>query len=202
MTASISSKVNELTSDEKMFTAFDVTVSLRNDGEHIEHKDVKQIVHEIYENQDMDPAYDRTAITVPNTNVQAFLYYHITSDPDDYEPIKKNYIPITKSQKTTTKGLRTKQPVDGSLDDAMPTSEGRLNIPSKLIKDAGLDGKVVDICYNGLEIIITPKRNKNHISRRECKAQDFRLSSGVMSYINVNKNVFEIKTDGKVIIVK
>jgi len=150
----VKDQINEWTDDKIMFTAYDVTVALRNGGERVKHSDIKTIVHDLYVQGEMDTGYSRQMVNVPGTNAQAFLYLHVISDPDEYEPIKATYqknspiasrpnagIPSVSSVKSTTVnrvGDRNRQPINDTLDPAYPKYDGRLTIPRVLIKKAGL----------------------------------------------------------------
>lgn len=182
MNTNINDKISELTTDESMFTAYDVTISLRNDGHHVEHSDVKKIVHYLFDNQDMNPNYDRTSIIVPGTNSNALLYYHVSSDIGEYEPVEKNYI--------LTDGNKTKYTV---------TIEGRLNIPARMIDISGLNGNVVAVYSENNEIIIVDKKDDSLVGKKIlkiglCRRYDFRIPKSVLENISSN-NSFSIKAD-------
>lgn len=138
-TNTIKQKVEEFVDNNISFTAYDITVSLRNDGERVAHNDVKTVVHDIFNNEEMGHSYERELKKIPGTQNTAFVYHHLMSDVDEYKPIKRNYkTNKNKSSTNTRDGVRNKQPVHGILDVAYPKYDGRLTIPRKLLKDAGI----------------------------------------------------------------
>lgn len=65
-----------------MFTAFDITKILRNDGDRVRHSEVNEIVQAMFTNTDMG-MYTRDAVNVGAT-VRPFVYYHPYSDVANY----------------------------------------------------------------------------------------------------------------------
>lgn len=151
-------KINDFINRLKSFTAFDITTSLRNDGERVEHHDVKDEVH-YFHNNGMDYSYERKLVTVGGK--KAFLYYHITADIDEYEPVKATYKkdsfsrPSTTSSVSSTTNSRNKQPKNDILNNAKVRLDGRLNIPMILIKKAGLKNKNIKIAVKNDCIVVT-----------------------------------------------
>lgn len=218
----INDKVSELTTNESMFTAYDVTVSLRNDGHFVKHSDVKRVVHDLYDNQDMDPSYDRTLATVPGTSVQAYLYHHVSSDTDEYEPVAKNYsgkgtiqttsAPITKAPMpgSLPKGSKNKQPVDGVLENAHLANDGRLNIPKRIIDESDLNGQVQIVKVDD-EDLLWICEDMDEYDDGEVSLElvgtvtitdgyDVRISSGIMS--KMSNSTFKIIADDDRIVIE
>jgi len=78
--------VQDATRNRRLFTAHDVTKLLRDklDGENIRHNDVKRLVHEMFENDDMG-IYTRTQVDV-GTRTNPFVYHLNHQDPTvDYD---------------------------------------------------------------------------------------------------------------------
>ena len=86
METKVSSIVNVLVNDGEMFTAFDVTKKIREEGIWAEHSDVRAIVHGMFELGDLSgTGYARTLVPIPG-KIPAFCYHLHTDDPDDYVP--------------------------------------------------------------------------------------------------------------------
>jgi len=68
----------------EMFTAFDITKALRQNGTQVVHRNIKQIVHALYNHGDM-MGYDRSLINVGNAPVRPFLYHPVSADPLTYQ---------------------------------------------------------------------------------------------------------------------
>jgi hypothetical protein len=138
--------IDELLNKNEMFTAYDVTVHLRNSGEHVEHHDIKSEVHDLYAVGQLTDI-SRTVITIPGTHHKAYLYYNSDLDNDDllaYSSIIPTYTSKTNSAKTnstktnsvnTTRNIRNRQPRNGLLEGAKADAKGCLNIPSSMVRE-------------------------------------------------------------------
>lgn len=200
----VADQISEWTDDNIMFTAYDVTIALRNSGERVDHKDVHSIVHKMYNDQDFHTSYDKTSITVPGTNVNAFLFYHINTDIDDYEPVKPTYPTATSKSPTISTltqrvGVRNKQPINGILSCAYPKYNGSLTIPSKLLISSGLKGKEVAITIKPNKIIISSSINADPISEiKKPKADDVLiLSRKILKSLSKNTYTISLSSCGK-----
>jgi len=79
--------VEKFVNDGFMFTAFDVTRTVRKDlgkGTFVSHSDVNSIVQSMYGNGEMN-SHVRDLINV-GANVEPWLYYHPYSDVANYDP--------------------------------------------------------------------------------------------------------------------
>lgn len=144
--------IEELINQAEMFTAYDVTIHLRNNGEHVEHYDVKSEVHDLYAVGQLT-SIDRTIITIPGTVHKAYLYYSDSLEHDDllgYSSVKPTY---AKGQKVAvaivTRNKRNRQPRNGLLEGAKADSKGHLNIPTSMVREMfseynGVDAYKVD----------------------------------------------------------
>ena len=169
LTDQINDQVAEWTDDEVMFTAYDVTTALRNAGSRINHNAVRAEVHKLYNDNDFNPAYDKTNVKIPGTINSAFLFHHTSSDVDEYEPVKSTYQPNTpkkasnqwscaptpKPSLSVRPTARNKQPTNGVLDPAYPKGDGRLMIPAVLLRDAGLKGSKIAVVQDGNKVVLT-----------------------------------------------
>jgi len=75
--------VNDFVAKGYMFTAYDVTKTLRNAGEFVKHSDVNAVVQSMRSNGEMDN-YEREVVDV-GSSVQPFVYYHPHSDVSKYD---------------------------------------------------------------------------------------------------------------------
>jgi retron-type reverse transcriptase len=75
--------VDEKVSHGEMFTAYDVTLHARKLGSNVRHHEVRDLVHEIYEQGRMSAAYTRSVINV-GAPTQPFLYHRFSDDPNSY----------------------------------------------------------------------------------------------------------------------
>lgn len=66
-----------------MFTAYDVTVEARRRGGNVRHNDVRDLVHELFENGRMGATYNRSLIDV-GAPTKPWLYHHFNDDPVNY----------------------------------------------------------------------------------------------------------------------
>ncbi len=68
-----------------MFTAYDITLEARRRGGNVRHQDVRDLVHEFYEQGRFGAAYNRTLIDV-GAPTRPFLYHRFADDPSSYQP--------------------------------------------------------------------------------------------------------------------
>lgn len=67
----------------EMFTAFDVTQEARRRGSQVRHGDVKDVVHDVFQQGLMGATYHRSTIDV-GAPTQPFLYHRFDADPSSY----------------------------------------------------------------------------------------------------------------------
>src|SRR5260370_42205330 len=67
----------------EMFTAFDVTQEARRRGSQVRHGDVKDVVHDCFQQGLMGATYQRALIDI-GAPTQPFLYHRFDSDPRSY----------------------------------------------------------------------------------------------------------------------
>jgi RNA-directed DNA polymerase len=75
--------VDEKVKVGEMFTAFDVTLAVRKIGGSVRHQEVRDLVHEIYENGRMGAAYTRSLIDV-GAPTKPYLYHRYSDDANSY----------------------------------------------------------------------------------------------------------------------
>jgi hypothetical protein len=160
--------VEEFTQNGDMFSAFDVTRSLRNafTNENIRHSDVKAKVNQIFTNDDMG-IYHREQVDI-GTRVNPFIYHLPHEDAEDYNPrwldsqlgiaspvtatpvIATIQTPSTNSSTITPQQVQQSMQAVSQADRVLSlttgfsklktTQEGRLNLPASILKN--FSGKV------------------------------------------------------------
>jgi hypothetical protein len=159
--------VNDFVSKGYMFTAWDVTKSLRNSGERISHRDVQDTVKEMWNISSMtDYTRDTKHIGAP---IAPFVYYHQNSDVNDYQAdwmenntdqdgmkndgVDSNLVPVTVpvpapvpvvAQASIPQTVNVNDTVNSPVRTTSVmsvvrevTNENRLNIPIKMLEAAG-----------------------------------------------------------------
>jgi len=175
----INDKIEELISDNKCFTAYDITVSIRHDGLKESHREVRKIVHAFYEDGEFDD-YERSLIQIVGAPRKAYLYHPTNANPNDY---------IKKTNKVASKG-RHRQP--GNLD-----SEGRLNVPSAMMREAGFTaGDKFSLASNHdgtIQVLATSDRHSILIDHRVSSRGNFRISQKDLLTCGFNNNKMHFK---------
>ena len=206
-------QIKKLVSDKLMFTAYDVTVAIRNGGERIKHSDVRPHVHSLFQDEEdiFGFGYEKTMTDVAGT--QAFVFHPVGEDPEDHNPLPKNYTGGTPNPKVQTApsptprvhGQRNRQPKNDEIKGAIPASDGRLNIPSVLLRkiDDGSGWSVVFVS-NGIAITTISKANsKGVIVRTDLKnrsTHNIRLQR--LTLRSVCASSYNIRLDGDMVIVE
>ncbi len=96
LTAVIEGVIDDKVQNGELFTAWDVTVEVRNRGHRDRHNNIKNVVHDYFARGQMGADYNRTLINVPGAPIQPWCYHRFTDDPHtSYNP------QASKPQKTT-----------------------------------------------------------------------------------------------------
>jgi RNA-directed DNA polymerase len=74
---------NERVQARIMFTAYDITQAARRRGGNVRHNDVRDLVHELFENGRLGATYNRSLIEV-GAPTKPWLYHHFGDDPANY----------------------------------------------------------------------------------------------------------------------
>ena len=75
--------VNDFVNRGFMFTAYDVTKTLRKDGSRVRHSDVNSVVQELFSQNQMG-MYNRETVNV-GAPIEPFVYFHPYSDVNNYK---------------------------------------------------------------------------------------------------------------------
>lgn len=79
----VENTVKDLVAARKAFTAFNVTKELRAKGQQVFHRDLRNVVHGIYRQQQMDD-YQQTQVQPSGFPRPAILYYPPEVDPNEF----------------------------------------------------------------------------------------------------------------------
>lgn len=182
-----------------VFTAYDVTKDVR-DGtqENIKHKEVQDIVHAEWNQVQFIAGYNRNDMVKLDKLVGspwAIIYYPDGKSPSDHplvtdtsnpaptvNPIPATSAPIASVPKTTTPKLGG-QVKDGDDFICSITTEGRIEIPGKLLSQANVVGGTYDVKFSGSAIYKAPNsEGRLRIHKSELGNGDtFRVSVDVDS---------------------
>ncbi len=166
--------VKDFVSRGIMFAAYDVTKTLRSDGTRISHHDVQGVIRNMYENGEMG-LYERDTVDV-GAPVKPFIYYDPNSDLSQYDkdwvtnnPKQANAAPapsapapvasvVVSAPSAVSAPLPSASSGTGAKYVVVPTKEGRIEIPTVLVKLAATPTqpiklqKSVTIEPNGVKI--------------------------------------------------
>jgi hypothetical protein len=199
-------KIDYLISLPRAFTAYDVTISLRNDGHHVKHSEIRKLVHKFYDDGFMGPHY--TSELRDFGSYKSVLFYNVVDGYDVYKPICKTYTDTDTDTDTdddtdtssTDIRKRNKQPKEDHLYNAKLTSDGRLNIPVKLVRKANFL-KSVDIHLVNNELhLMNGSNNKGAVTTVCNTGWDLRVPAHCIKMLN--KDEFTVKVEDGIIIVE
>lgn len=210
--------VNEFVNDNKMFTAWDVTTTVRKRSkDRVQHFEVKKEVHRMFDNGGMD-TYCRQLANLPNVNPQPWLYYPPTADPTLYGQLPAvpavAVLPAPSSMSSVDDD-GSDIAADGSVVYKFDTTD-RLCVPNKLIRELNLKtGDYVSLvctvpptsevcvvekngCFPG-----TPPHLSSVIASYAVDSYDnVRISRSALQKIGINGVAFEINRDNQAIRIK
>ena len=114
--------VNQFVKDGYMFTAFDVTRTLRKAGTTLHHREANHIIKNMFASSEMG-SYVRDAVDVNSSQGMPFVYYHPYSDISKYDQDWTNSNPtqnamkadmtVTPTSTASTSGAYTPPSLDG-----------------------------------------------------------------------------------------
>jgi len=191
--------VEDWVDDEKMFTAFDVSVEAKKRGAQCRHREMKSTIHELMR---YNSNYRKQTLQVRGAYTKPFVYLPHGSDISEYEPMDRSkFDDADTSAKSTPKVAKTS--VSGQLD-----KRGRYCIRSSFVADAGFDkGERVSVFINSDEIQIVPTSVtlSAQISKtyKVDKDRNIRLSKKLLSKAFGDKFVqIKCEVDGDKIVVE
>lgn len=80
--------IRQWLSENKMFSAFEVSLAAKDNGVRARHRDLRDTVHEVIAEVAEDFAYSRTLMDV-GAPVQAWVYHPLTGNPYLYTPLPR-----------------------------------------------------------------------------------------------------------------
>lgn len=225
--------VANLVSKGFMFTAWDITKFLRKNGDRISHRDVQDAVREIYQSGSMtDYVRDTKDVGAP---VAPFVYYHQHSDVINYQndwvennpdqdgmkndeddtattaatPAPANIAVVGVIGGTTTSPFVHNSSVRSTGVTSITrevTKEERLNIPVKMLQDAGFPtDSYVTATVDNSSIVIENKNPSFGVATNAydvgtCLDGRVRLSRSILDSISAGDK-FQIERKGTKIVV-
>jgi antitoxin component of MazEF toxin-antitoxin module len=82
----VTDAANDFISQNKMFTAYDVTRKVRAMNVNVFHKDVREVVRDMFSTGQMQN-YSKRLMPIPSSPNPAFVYHPVTDDPANYDPL-------------------------------------------------------------------------------------------------------------------
>jgi hypothetical protein len=212
MTQKVEDLVIDLTDDNKIFTAFDVTKLLRNDGDKVRHSEVRDVVHNLF-NDNAFPTYYTKTSTCIAPGIYAVVFYPDYEDINQYDPngITAPVVKTPAPAVNQTPATNPTTPVTSiTLFPSLVDSRGRYCIPAKIVREAQLQsGDTVLVSVNPKNISIeldtakpldpntyyfyyvVDKSNNIRLSAKVLKEAGF--STNYMPLVKAANGVIEIK---------
>ena len=119
----VADKVAELINNNAVFTAFDVTQAVRAEGVYLFHRDVKELVHLLFENAAFGEGYERTNETLKTARGSegAWVYHPAGARASDHPLSVNNPDPPEEAPADPLKAGRFFAVEAAGLDDIVGT---------------------------------------------------------------------------------
>jgi hypothetical protein len=174
----------------EMFTAFDISLEVKERGGHDRHRHMKKFVHDYHCRGLMGGDYDRTLMSIPGAKAQAWLYHPKSADPNTYKPQPR----------------RKRTPKDGYRMDR----RSRVTVPVAWVRAAGLlPGNQAFIAADSSSTALVvmrdcsaPKGFSVLQSYKVEKDGNVRIARTTLARAGLKSKRFAIDADGARIIVK
>jgi len=135
LTQLVKDVVADFIADEKLFSAYDITKTLRSDGNDVRHFEVKDIVHGLFANYEMDTQMIRTGKRL--SGGRWTLVYHLNwQDVSNYDPND-----VAEVAKVTDDGT------SGQDRDSYSDTQDRDSYDVDVDEEDEEDDDVVDVSY-------------------------------------------------------
>lgn len=162
---SVKEKVIEFINQTKLFTSVDIANAVKNDGLWVRNREVRDWLHENFNDQTIFNGYTTSMVKVCNNTSNATLYHPVSIDPsayvetnqrsltpDEVKAIAKANIGKTKASHTPDLKTMLKTPsFDDEDDNSKPEmvivirSIARIKIPGAMIRKLGwVPGQAID----------------------------------------------------------
>ena len=166
----INNAIEFFTNSARMFTAYDITKTLRHTGFHVLHSDVKDVLAQSQITSDYQKSY--------NKQVGAFVYHPNSSSPYQYDKDDVAEFDTSTPNAQTTPVQASSAPITSKLFD----NRNRFTLISKYVKDAGID------TYSPVSFTIS----QNTIEIEECDIEDKDATVDHHWNVRIPKRVFDV----------
>ena len=171
--------IDQFVSEDKVFSAFDVTKAIRDNGD-ARHYNVKKIVHDLYLNGLLgNNTYDRQVIVLDcgNDDHDVWVYFPYSKSAYDHPLARKQTVQV---------GIDTDDDTDGVT--VTVTDEHRIQIPQKVLKQVQPDqlSGSYDLSFNG-NVILRKAESDGRV-----RITDTSTPAGAELSVVVNGNTIEI----------
>jgi hypothetical protein len=153
--------INELITKQEMFTILNISEKVKNDGEgFVNHADVRDSAKPVLDNLIVGRGYISTTIPVAGGNTSAILYHPQGTDAKSYQSTNlrasapNNAGAPVKTVAPVGAKAASQPSTSGNAVNVKARDDGSVQIPAKVIIDAGLDGKEVVIIKHPHSITI------------------------------------------------
>jgi hypothetical protein len=209
----------------EMFTAYDVTLEVRNRGHRAKHNGgIKELVHDLFGQGRMTPDYTRTLINLPGAPIQPWCYHPITSDPTLYAPktaanpaavasavssfyAQPNAVPDDDDSVPSTAPagvISSVSPANG--DGRKPDARGTVCVPAKSLRAAGLRPKdtayVVPDPTGKFLVVGNVKPAGDHAEYTVDENNNVRITKATFQKYGLVANEYDFDDTGKTVTVK
>jgi len=140
----VTDAANGFISQNKMFTAYDVTRRVRAMNIRVFHKDVREVVRDMFSTGQMQN-YSKRLMPIPSSPNPAFVYHPVTDDPANYDPLD-NLPGNRTTSNTTAPATPASTPDTDDDDDSDDVStiqlerqgDGFIRIPARYMRAVGV----------------------------------------------------------------
>jgi len=140
----VTDAANGFISQNKMFTAYDVTRRVRAMNIRVFHKDVREVVRDMFSTGQMQN-YSKRLTPIPSSPNPAFVYHPVTDDPANYDPLD-NLPGNRTTSNTTAPATPASTPDTDDDDDSDDVStiqlerqgDGFIRIPARYMRAVGV----------------------------------------------------------------
>lgn len=142
--------VERYTYEGFLFTALDVSNTVKQQLPGIRHREVAPIVRDLFQDGAFGDDYERTTIDVTLQNgstTQALLYHLEDDEPDDYAGTQRQQVAIPPVPVSTSGPVAAAPATDSVAVDV--GRDGRARIPRAFVQQAGITTDEVLVCLQG-----------------------------------------------------
>lgn len=204
----LSTVVDDFVRQDKLFTAFEVTLEAKKKGLQLRHRDVKADIHDLVKPYVQQGLYQQELRNV-GAPEKALLYFPDGADPDSYKPLARGggqnqRFDILSGMGTAPQPTVTPVPQSSPTSRAHePDSRGRICVPASLLRSAGLHpGDVAHVAVDNNRVVISATAMKDLIACYKVdKDNNLRLSASIAEKANLTNKDYEFTGDSQRVIV-